>query len=188
MKTPLTIVIVQLLSCAQLCDPVDCSTPGLPVICHLPELTQTHIQWVCDAKPNHLILCCPLIPLPSVIPASGSFLMSQIFATGGQSTGASASASVLPVNIQDFMVQLSHSYMTTWKSIALTIQTFDHGICQFSDWTSAKKHAVMQVGEVGTWAGSIHQELRSIGREESGWIWELLWRQNQQNLVTDQLD
>ena len=47
---------------------------------------------------NHLILCCPLLLLPSVFPASGSFLVSQFFASGGQSIGASAS--VLPVNIQ----------------------------------------------------------------------------------------
>jgi len=51
---------------------------------------------------NHLILCCPLLFLPSIFPASGSFLMSQFFALGGQSIGASASASVLPMNIQDW--------------------------------------------------------------------------------------
>ena len=49
---------------------------------------------------NHLILCHPLL-LPSVFPASGSFLMSQFFASGSQSIGASASASVLPKDIQD---------------------------------------------------------------------------------------
>ena len=68
-KTPLTIVVVQLLSCVQLCDPMDCSTPGFPVLCHLLELTQTHIHWVCDAKSNHLVLCCPLFLLPSVFPS-----------------------------------------------------------------------------------------------------------------------
>ena len=53
---------------------------------------------------NHLILCCPLLLLPSVFPfpASGSFPMSQFFPSGGQSTGASVSASVLPINIQDW--------------------------------------------------------------------------------------
>ena len=44
---------------------------------------------------NHLILCHPLLLLPSIFPS-----MSQLFTSGGQSTGASASASVLPVNIQ----------------------------------------------------------------------------------------
>ena len=39
---------------------------------------------------NHLILCHPFLLLPSILPASGSFLMSQLFASGGQSTGASA--------------------------------------------------------------------------------------------------
>ena len=49
---------------------------------------------------NHLILCYPLLLLPSVFPASGSFPMSQLFSSGGQSTGASAS--VLSMSIQDW--------------------------------------------------------------------------------------
>ena len=52
---------------------------------------------------NHLILCCvPLSSYPQSFPASGSFPMSQFFASGGQSIGVSASTSVLPVNIQDW--------------------------------------------------------------------------------------
>ena len=53
---------------------------------------------------NHLILCHPLLLLPSIFPASGSFQMSQFFASHGQSIGVSASASVLPMNIQDWLV------------------------------------------------------------------------------------
>ena len=49
----------------------------------------------------HLILCCPLLLLPSIFPASGSFQMSWVFTSGGQCIGVSASASVLPMNIQD---------------------------------------------------------------------------------------
>ena len=49
---------------------------------------------------NHLILCRPLLPLCSIFPASRSFPMSWLFASDGQSTGASAPASVLPMNIQ----------------------------------------------------------------------------------------
>ena len=49
---------------------------------------------------NHLILCSPFSPCPQSFPASGSYLMSQFLASGGQSIGALASASVLPVNIQ----------------------------------------------------------------------------------------
>ena len=52
---------------------------------------------------NHLILCHPLLLLLQSFPASGSFPMSQLFASGDKSTGASASASVLPVNIQDWL-------------------------------------------------------------------------------------
>ena len=49
--------------------------------------------------PNHLILCGPLLLLPSIFPESGSFPMNWFFASGGQSIGVSASTSVLPVNI-----------------------------------------------------------------------------------------
>ena len=49
---------------------------------------------------NHLILCCPLLILPSIFPTSLSFPMNRLFSSGVQSIGASASASVFPVNIQ----------------------------------------------------------------------------------------
>ena len=51
---------------------------------------------------NHLILCCPFFCCLQSFPASGSSLMSQLFALGGQSTGTAASASVLLMNIQDW--------------------------------------------------------------------------------------
>ena len=50
---------------------------------------------------SHLILCHPLLLSPSIFPSSGCFQMSQFFTSGGQSIGVSASASVLPMNIQD---------------------------------------------------------------------------------------
>ena len=80
-------------------DAMDCSTPGIPVLHHLLEFAQTHVHWVGDAI-NHLILCCSLLLLPSVFPSIKVFSTSQLFASGGQSFGTSASASVLPVNIQ----------------------------------------------------------------------------------------
>ena len=51
---------------------------------------------------SHLILCHPLLLLPPILPASKSFPMSQLFTWGGQSNGVSASASVLPMNTQDW--------------------------------------------------------------------------------------
>ena len=50
---------------------------------------------------NHLILCCPLLLLTLTFSASGSFPMSQFFTSGSQSIGITASASILPMNIQD---------------------------------------------------------------------------------------
>ena len=55
-------------SCPTLCDPMACSTPGFPVLHHLPELAETHpIKSVMPS--NHLILCLPLLLLPSVFPS-----------------------------------------------------------------------------------------------------------------------
>ena len=55
-------------SCLTLCDPMDCSTPGLPIHCQFPEFTQTHVHWVSGAiQPSHpLSLCRPLLLLPSI--------------------------------------------------------------------------------------------------------------------------
>ena len=89
-------------SCPTLCDPVDCSTPGLPVHHQFPEFTQTHVHWVGDAiQPSHP-LSSPSPPAFKSFPESGSFQMSQLFESGGQSIGVSASTSVLPVNTQDW--------------------------------------------------------------------------------------
>ena len=52
-------------SCPTVCNPMNCSMPGLPVQHQLPESTQTHVHWVDDAS-NHLILCHPLLLLPSI--------------------------------------------------------------------------------------------------------------------------
>ena len=51
---------------------------------------------------SHLILCRPFLLSSSIFPSSGSFQMSQLFASGGQSIGVSASTSVLPMNTQDW--------------------------------------------------------------------------------------
>ena len=51
---------------------------------------------------NHLILCCPILLLPSIFPVSGSFPMNQLFVSGGQRIGVSASTSVLPMNTQNW--------------------------------------------------------------------------------------
>jgi len=84
-----------------LCDPMDCSIPGLPLHHQLPELIQTHVHQVSDAiqpSQSSVILFSCLLSFP----ASGSFLVSQFFTSGGQSIGVSALASVLPMNIQDW--------------------------------------------------------------------------------------
>ena len=87
---------------------MDYSKPGFPVLHHLPEFAQTHVHWVSDAiQPSH-----PLSPPspPALNLSSVSFPMSWLFASGGQSTGDSASALVLPVNIQG------------WFPLGLTVQ------------------------------------------------------------------
>ena len=72
-------------SCPTLCDPMNRSTPGLPVHRQLPEFTQTHVHRVGDAiQPSHP-LSSPSSSAPQSLPASESFPMSQLFAWGGQS-------------------------------------------------------------------------------------------------------
>ena len=86
-------------SSGSLCNPMDCTMPGFPVHHQLPELTQTHIHQVGDSFSSSVF---PFSSHLWSFPESGSFPMSQFFASGGQSIGVSASASVLPMNIQDW--------------------------------------------------------------------------------------
>ena len=85
--------------CLTLCNPMNCSTPGLPVHHQVPELAQTHVNQVGNAiLPSHPLSSTS--PSLKSFPASRSFPMSQFFASGGQSFGASTS--VLPINTQDW--------------------------------------------------------------------------------------
>ena len=78
-----------------LCNPMNCSTPGLPVHHQLPEFTQTRVHLVHDAiQPSHP-LSSPSPPALNLSP------MSQLFTSGGQNTGVSASTSILTMNTQD---------------------------------------------------------------------------------------
>ena len=146
-------------SCLTLCDPMNCSTPGLPVHHQLQEFTQTHVHWVGKAiQPSHPL--SPLLLLPSIFPSirvfsnestlrirwpkywSFSFNISPsnehpglIFRMGWLDLLAvqgtlksllqhhSSKASILGCSAF-FIVQLSHPYLTTGKTIALTRQTF----------------------------------------------------------------
>ena len=137
---------------------MNCSRPGLPVRHQLPEFTQTHESVI---PSNHLILCCPLLFLPSIFPSIrvfsnesalhirwpkywsfsfnispsnehpglSSFRMDWLDLLAVQGTlksllqHHSSKASILRRSVF-FIVQLSHPYMTTGKTIALTRRTF----------------------------------------------------------------
>ena len=133
-------------SCPTLCDLMDCSIPGIPVHHQLLEFIQAHVHWAGGCCPAIWSTVIPFTACLQSFPASGSFQMSQLFTLGGQNTGVSASTSVLPKHIQDwldllavqgilksllqhhsskalilqrsafFIVQLSHPYMTTGKN------------------------------------------------------------------------
>ena len=77
-------------------------TPGLPVHHKHLESTQTHTHWVGVAIQPSYPLLSPFSSCPQSFPASGSFPMSQLFASGGQSIRVSASKSVLTMNTQNW--------------------------------------------------------------------------------------
>ena len=97
-------------SCATLCDPMDCSTPApspTPRACS----NSCPSSWWC-----HPTISFSVVPFSSCLqffPAPASFQISQLFASGGQSIGISASTSVLPMNTQDW----SPLGWTSWISL-----------------------------------------------------------------------
>ena len=113
-------------SCLTLCDPMDCSTTGFPV--QIPELAQIHVHQVGDAiQPSHPLSSPPAFNLSH---HQGLFKWVYFFASGGQSIGASASASVLSMNIQD------------WFPLGLTglISLLSKGLSRVFSNTTVQKH------------------------------------------------
>ena len=89
-------------SCLTICDPMDCSTPGLPVHHQLLEFTQTHVHWVGDAiQPSHP-LSSPSPPAFNLSQHQGLFQWVSFSHQVSRNIGVSASTSVLPMNIQDW--------------------------------------------------------------------------------------
>ena len=92
---------VQLLSRVKLCNPMDCTMPGL---CPSPT-PRVYSDSFPLSQGYHPTISSSVVPFSSCLqsfPASGSFPMSQFFASGGQSIGVSASTSVFLMNIQDW--------------------------------------------------------------------------------------
>ena len=106
-----------------ICHPMDCSTPGFPVLYHLPKFGQTNVHWVTDAIQTTSSSVIPFSSCLQSFPASGSFQMSQLFPSGGQSIGALASSSVLPMNIQDWFPL---GWTGLWNSLGLTLLKSSH--------------------------------------------------------------
>ena len=124
-------------SCLTLFDRMDCSTPGFPVLHYLPELAQTHVHWVGDAiQPSHP-LWSPSPPAFNLSHYQGLFQwVGWLFPSGGQSIGASASASVLPVTIQGWF-PLSLTGLISLLSKGLSGILFSTKVWkhQFIQWT-----------------------------------------------------
>ena len=122
------ISVVQL--CPTLCDPMDCSMPGLPVHHQIPELAQAHVHWVGDAiQPSHP-LSSPSPPAFNLSQYQGLYWWVSSLHQVAKSTGASASALVLPVNIQD------------WFPLGLTdcISLQSKGLSRVFSNTTVQKH------------------------------------------------
>ena len=116
-------------SCPTLCNLVNRSMPGLPVHHQFPEFTQIHHHRVGDAIQPSYPLSSPSPPAPNPSQQQ-SFPVSQLFTWGGQSTGVSALASVLPKSTQDW----SPSEWTGWISLQ------SEGLSRVFSNTTLQKH------------------------------------------------
>ena len=127
-------------------------TPDLPVHHQLPEFTQTHVHWLGDAFQPFHPLSSPSPPAPNPSQHQ-SFPVSQLFAWGGQSIGVSASASVLPMNTQDWS-PLGWSGWISSQSKGLsrvfsntTVQKHQFFGAQLSSQSNSQFHPHMTTGE-----------------------------------------
>ena len=151
-------------SCLTLCNPMDCSTPGFPVLRYLQSLLKfMSIESVMTS--NYLVLCCPL-SCPQSLPASGSFPVSQLFTSGGQSIGTLAS--VIPVNIQD------------WFPFGLTglISLLAKGLSRVFSTTTIWMHQFFGIqlflwSNSHLWASLVPQLVKNLSAMQETWIQSL---------------
>ena len=115
-------------SCLTLYDPMDCSIPGLSVHPQLPELVNSCplSRW---CHPTISSSAVPFSSCPQSFPASGSFPMSQFFASRGQSISISVATSVLPMNIQHWFPLGWTGWMDSLQSKGLS-RVFSNTIVQ----------------------------------------------------------
>ena len=89
-------------SCLTLCDPMDCSTTGFPILPYLPEFVQTHVHWVSDAiQPSHSLK--PPSPPASVFPSIMVFSSELALHIKWLKHRSFSFSTVLPVNIQGWL-------------------------------------------------------------------------------------
>ena len=137
-------------SCSTLCNSMNCSAPGFPVLHYLPGFAEAHVHWVSDAI-HHLTLCPTPHPTtfsscPQSFSPSGYFPINQFFASGDQRIGASALALVVPINIQgwfplgliDFIPLLSKGLSRAFSST--TIWKHQFFSTEFSLWSTSHIH------------------------------------------------
>ena len=133
--------VIQL--CLAICNPMDCGMPGSSVLHYLPEFAQIHVLELMMLS-DHLILCHPLSFCLQSFPASGSFPVSWLFTSGGQSIGASGS--FLSMNIQDwFPLGLTGLISLQSKGLSrvfsnITIQKHQFFSVQPSLWSNSHIH------------------------------------------------
>ena len=136
-------------SCLTLSGPMDWSKPGFPVLHYLLEFAQIHVHWCHPTISSSVAL---FSPCPQSFPASVSFPMSQFFASAGQSIGASASVSVLPMNIQGWFL-LGLTGLISLLSKGLSIVFFS---------TTVRKHQILALSHLyGPALTSIHDYWRN---------------------------
>ena len=127
---------VQLLSCVRLCDPMNCSTPGLPIHHQLLEFTQTHVHRVRDAiQPSHPLLS-PSPPAPN--PSQHQSLFQWIMLNILQCTGYRVHTTKIiwhQMSTATWINAQHHSLLEKCKS-KLQWGNTSHG----SEWPSSKIH------------------------------------------------
>ena len=111
-------------SCLTFCNPMNRSTPGLPIHHHLPEFTQTHVHRVRDA--SHLILCCPLLLLPPIPPRIRVFSNESTLRIGWPKYW-SFSFSIIPSKAHPGLISFRMDWLDLLTSLHLHRNTHTQG-------------------------------------------------------------